>query len=941
MAFPFNQLKAYWDLDGNSKDAVGSNNGTDTAIAYTTPVDSYSGSLQGSNGVSSGGYIYIGNTFHVTNADRLSYCKFHLSHLNSPTGYLYAKIYAITGTPGTNAVPTGSALATSEAIDASTVSQTDQPPATEYTFIFTGANKISLSANTNYAVILYFNATGSGSDILYTATHYPNEITGNYITSTNGSSWAADVNRNMLFKVYGDLSGRINIGAYFNGSSSTITASGTTIPTNASIQCWIKTKLASGNYPLFGFNGGAYMAFWVSGGLYISAHLKDSNNNEGWCGGSKQLNDGNWHHLVLVKTGSKIELFIDGESDGSDNTVTYTGNFTASGITFAPAGYPGMMDECAYWEKALSQAEITELYNSGNGLAHPVPAIYANYTVTPDDQEAIYGVVLAGESFTPSITHVIKKAILKLYRVGSPGTGTLTIYAADANHKPTGSALCSGTIDGNSITTDTAGVEYEIRLGDGATLNASTEYVMVLSASSGSTNNWFRWKEVVTGTYSGTMVTSSDNGANWTAQTYDFYFKEFGIPTTKELEHYDNIGNSDQTVVYGSANWKAQTFTPVRTHTIKMVSLRLNGVGSPGTMNVGIYATDANGKPTGSALASGSMSGSIVTGVAAGEFYIIDLGAGYHLTAGTKYAIVISLPTGDASNYLRWKQESSNYPSGVPNYPGGGAGNLSSGDSGSTWTVVTGGCVLLFQEWGTTETTYNEAVNSSATATAINIKSITKPYKATAKALATAIKQTTKSFKASAKATALIIKQFSVNAFTSVVASVSVGTIRVILLDIASAVVGTATLGSLQIQKLSKATVTVTITTARAISKESKATVEATATIVKSFIMTLKASTKATATTCRAFVSNISAQVVATATILQQAGRDIVAQVIASVSVAAAKIKTISASVTASVTMSKSISKIASATPVVRAKIIDMFYKIKYLFQGDDYTKKY
>ena len=67
-----------------------------------------------------------------------------------PAGNLTLKIYASAGTPGTNAVPTGSALATSDPIDQTTIT-------TSYvmqTFNFSGANRISLTNGAYYFFVL-------------------------------------------------------------------------------------------------------------------------------------------------------------------------------------------------------------------------------------------------------------------------------------------------------------------------------------------------------------------------------------------------------------------------------------------------------------------------------------------------------------------------------------------------------------------------------------------------------------------------------------------------------------------------------------------------------------------------------------------------------------------------------------------------------------------
>lgn len=124
-------------------------------------VDSYSEikTTTDSTNIHSANITRIGETFSNVNASILDSCKFYLSKLGSPTGTATAKLYAITGSYGVNATPTGSALATSDTFDISTLTSGRQL----ITFNFTNANRVTLSAATHYAILLDANSvTGDG-----------------------------------------------------------------------------------------------------------------------------------------------------------------------------------------------------------------------------------------------------------------------------------------------------------------------------------------------------------------------------------------------------------------------------------------------------------------------------------------------------------------------------------------------------------------------------------------------------------------------------------------------------------------------------------------------------------------------------------------------------------------------------------------------------------
>ena len=74
-----------------------------------------------------------------------------------------------------------------------------------------------------------------------------------------------------------------------------------------------------------------------------------------------------------------MNAYINGTSVGS---TTGSGSGTlATGYTAglhissdngtAAQAFDGMMDEIGVWSRALTATEVTELYNSGNGLAYP------------------------------------------------------------------------------------------------------------------------------------------------------------------------------------------------------------------------------------------------------------------------------------------------------------------------------------------------------------------------------------------------------------------------------------------------------------------------------------------------------------------------------------------------------------------------------------------
>lgn len=109
--------------------------------------------------------------------------------------------------------------------------------------------------------------------------------------------------------------------------------------------------------------------------------------------------------------------------------------------------------------------------------------LYEHYNTGDDGQFLISSAdTWIAQTFTPSIAHTITSVKLLLFRgVGAtPGTLTVHIKATDVSGHPTGDDLCSGTTDGDTLTTNSAGEWREITLGAGALLGADTKYAIIL-----------------------------------------------------------------------------------------------------------------------------------------------------------------------------------------------------------------------------------------------------------------------------------------------------------------------------------------------------------------------------------------------------------------------------------------------------------------------------
>lgn len=98
---------------------------------------------------------------------------------------------------------------------------------------------------------------------------------------------------------------------------------------------------------------------------------------------SSALSTGTWYHVVCTMDRSGYAtIYINGSADGTpldisayvsdnmDNTLDFVlGGRIYNGDTFS---MDGLLDEVGIWYRVLTPAEITYLYNSGNGVGYEV-----------------------------------------------------------------------------------------------------------------------------------------------------------------------------------------------------------------------------------------------------------------------------------------------------------------------------------------------------------------------------------------------------------------------------------------------------------------------------------------------------------------------------------------------------------------------------------------
>lgn len=160
-----------------------------------------------------------------------------------------------------------------------------------------------------------------------------------------------------------------------------------------------------------------------------------------------------------------------------------------------------------------------------------MPEIYTSYVTGEDSYSGLAGVEQRGQTFSSGSIQTAYSFKALVYRQGSPGTVTCSLYATSAK-LPTGGVLCSGVLDGNAFGTVTTGDYQEFVMTTAPTLSANTLYAACLKATNGvwPTDRVLWIDDESLPTYSsGTYISSSDSGATWTeTANRDFLFEEWG-----------------------------------------------------------------------------------------------------------------------------------------------------------------------------------------------------------------------------------------------------------------------------------------------------------------------------------------------------------------------------------------------------------------------------
>jgi len=186
-------------------DETGINTGASAGYRYSneaydtvaeTAFDSYPDSNRNNTStMRAGSNEGVGQALNFASGVTVAGCSFSLAKVGSPTGNVVARLYNATGTVGTNAVPSGAAIATSGPVDVSTVPGAIAPVRFDFP-------AFEVLAAGDYCVMCEFTGGDVSNNIQIGIDTSPAHA-GNRAQANTIGTWTANASMDIIYELYG------------------------------------------------------------------------------------------------------------------------------------------------------------------------------------------------------------------------------------------------------------------------------------------------------------------------------------------------------------------------------------------------------------------------------------------------------------------------------------------------------------------------------------------------------------------------------------------------------------------------------------------------------------------------------------------------------------------------------------------------------------------
>jgi hypothetical protein len=202
---------------------------------------------------------------------------------------------------------------------------------------------------------------------------------------TNANDSVGNNNGTLINGTY--ASGEVGEAFSFSGSNSYVSIPDSpsldSLTNSITLELWMKAGQTNANADWKGIvtkgNSAAWRLQATAGAQTLTWNFNTSVNSF-FITGTRNVNDGQWHHVAATYDGANMFLYVDGSLDAS---APATGSILpasdlvcigANSKAYVPScgcqqlGYffNGLIDEVSLYNRALSAAEILAIYNAGS-----------------------------------------------------------------------------------------------------------------------------------------------------------------------------------------------------------------------------------------------------------------------------------------------------------------------------------------------------------------------------------------------------------------------------------------------------------------------------------------------------------------------------------------------------------------------------------------------
>jgi trimeric autotransporter adhesin len=201
-------------------------------------------------------------------------------------------------------------------------------------------NKSLAQVNLSSGLIAYYPCTGSMAD-------------------SSGNNHDGIINNASLTS---DRFGRSNSAYYVNGSKKgmTVPALGDYGATGITISLWVKTTKKASSMEIVSGKIGTLLINVYKPGNFLAAFDGTVGNNSVSNVSTSAVTTGNWVNLTATNDGSTTRIYVNGNLENSYPETLTTGG---SDLVIANKNFMGSIDDIRIYNRAISAAEISAIYN--------------------------------------------------------------------------------------------------------------------------------------------------------------------------------------------------------------------------------------------------------------------------------------------------------------------------------------------------------------------------------------------------------------------------------------------------------------------------------------------------------------------------------------------------------------------------------------------------